>query len=103
LGDATHQDIFEFCYPALTEALLDGKDVVKAVEGERARGEGARAEPEAPVTEMGRRTKAELDMPTTIINRGWCPRRPNGGRAGAAQEAGCPLCQGGPGAHVRGA
>jgi hypothetical protein len=69
LGDATHQDIFEFCYPALAEALLDGKDVVKAVEWERARGEGARAEPEAPATEMGRRTKAELDMPTTIINR----------------------------------
>ena len=69
LGDATEQDIFEFCYPALAKALVAGKDVVKAVQRERARGKGNRAEPKAPATELGRRTKAELDMPTTIINR----------------------------------
>ena len=69
LGEDTEQDIFEFCYPALGEALAARKDVGKAVQLERDRGKGDRAEPEAPATELGRRTKAELDMPTTIINR----------------------------------
>jgi hypothetical protein len=69
LGEGTEQDIFEFCYPALGEALADRKDVVRAVQLERDRGKDDQAETEAPATELGRRTKAELDMPTTIINR----------------------------------
>ena len=69
LGEDTEQDIFEFCYPALREALAAGTDVVRAVQLERECGKDNRAEPEAPATELGRRTKAELDMPTTIINR----------------------------------
>ena len=69
LGEDTEQDIFEFCYPALGEALAAGKDVVRAVQIERDRGKDDRAESEAPATELGRRTKTELDMPTTIINR----------------------------------
>jgi hypothetical protein len=69
LGEDTEQDIFEFCYPALGKALAAGKDVVRAVQLERDRGKDDQAEPEAPATELGRRTKAELDMPTTIVNR----------------------------------
>jgi hypothetical protein len=69
LGDDTEQDIFEFCYPVLGEALTKGKDVVRAVQIERDRGKDDRGEPEAPATELGRRTKAKLDMPTSIVNR----------------------------------
>ena len=69
LGDDTEQDIFECCYPALGEALTTGKDVVGAVQIERDRGKDARTEPEAPATELGRRAKAKLDMPTSIVNR----------------------------------
>ncbi len=69
LGEDTEQAIFEFCYPALGEALATGKDVVRAVRLERARGQDGRAEPEAPATELGRRTKEELDMPTSVVNR----------------------------------
>jgi len=47
--------IFEFCYPALGEALAVGKD--------------DRAATEAPATEPGRRTKVQLDMPTRLVNR----------------------------------
>ena len=69
LGEDTEQHIFEFCHPALGEALAAGKDVVRAVQIERDRGKDDRAEPETPATELGRRTKAELDMPTSIVNR----------------------------------
>jgi hypothetical protein len=69
LGDDTEQNIFEFCYPVLGEALAAGKDVAGAVQIERDRGKDDRPEPEAPVTELGRRTNAELDMPTTIVNQ----------------------------------
>jgi hypothetical protein len=67
LGEDTEQNIFEFCYPALREALAARKDVVRAVQLERDRGKDDRAE--SPATELGRRTKAQLDMPTTIVNR----------------------------------
>jgi hypothetical protein len=69
LGEDTEQGIFEFCYPVLGEALAAGKDVARAVQIECDRGKDDRVEPETPATELGRRTKAELDMPTTIINR----------------------------------
>jgi hypothetical protein len=69
LGEDTEQEIFEFCYPALSEALAARKDVVRTVQLERDRGKDNLAETEAPTTELGRRTKAQLDMPTTLINR----------------------------------
>ena len=69
LGDETEHDIFAFCYPALATARLAGKNVAKAVELERTRDDGDRVEPDAPETERGRRVKADLDMPTTLINR----------------------------------
>ena len=69
LGEATTEQIFEFCYPALNEALTRGKGVARAVRGERNRDRGRRATTAAPATELGRRTKAQLDMPTTIVDR----------------------------------
>jgi hypothetical protein len=69
VGEETAQEIFEFCYPVLNEAMAAGEDVVTAVQIERDREKDDRAEPEVPATELGRRTKAELDMPTTLINR----------------------------------
>jgi hypothetical protein len=69
LGEDTEQDIFEFCCRALVKALAAHKDVVRALQRERECGKDGRAEAEAPATELGRRTTAELDMPTTIINR----------------------------------
>jgi hypothetical protein len=69
LGEDTEQDIFEFCYPVLGKALAAGKDVARAVQIERDRGKDDRAEPDTPATELGRRTKAELGMPTSIVNR----------------------------------
>ena len=69
LGEDTEQHIFEFCYPAVGEALAAGKDVVGAVQIERDRAKDDWPEPEAPATELGRRTKAELDMPTSMVNR----------------------------------
>ena len=53
----------------MSEARAAGKDVITAVQIERDREKDDRPEPEAPATEQGRRTKAELDMPTTLINR----------------------------------
>jgi len=69
LGEGTERDIFEFCYPALGKALAFGKDVVQAVQQERDRGKDDRAATEAPATELGRRMKVQLDMPTTLVNR----------------------------------
>src|SRR6266852_3955872 len=65
----TEQEIFEFCYPALGEALAAGQEIAPAVQRERDRGKDDRATTEAPATELGRRTKAQLDMPTTLVNR----------------------------------
>lgn len=69
LGEETEQEIFEFCYPVLHEAMVAGEDVVTAVQIERDREQEDRPAPEVPATELGRRTKADLDMPTTLINR----------------------------------
>ena len=69
LGETTEEDIFAFCYPALASARVAGSDVGQAVQQERERDQQERPDPEAPATDLGRRTKAELDMPTTIINR----------------------------------
>jgi hypothetical protein len=69
LGEDTEQEIFEFCYPTLGKALADGKDVVQAVQQERDRGKDDQAAAEAPATDLGRRTKLHLDMPTTLVNR----------------------------------
>jgi hypothetical protein len=69
LGEDTEQAIFEFCYPALGGALAAGQDIARAVQRERDRGKDDRATTEAPATELGRRTKAQLDMPTTLVNR----------------------------------
>ena len=67
LGEDTEAAIFEFCYPELSEARVAGKDVGGAVQRERTRGERGRTED--PATDLGRRAKAELDMPTTMVNR----------------------------------
>ena len=40
LGEDTEQEIFEFCYPALGEALAASRDVVRAVQLERDLGQG---------------------------------------------------------------
>jgi len=69
LGEDAEQAIFEFCYPALAGALAAGQCIARAVQRERDRGTGDRAPTEAPATELGRRTKAQLDMPTTLVNR----------------------------------
>ena len=68
-GEETAQEIFEFCYPVLNEAMAAGEDVVTAVQIERDREKDDRPQPEVPATDLGRRTKADLDMPTTLINR----------------------------------
>lgn len=69
LGEDTEQEIFEFCYPALGEALAVGRDVARAVQRERDRVTDDRSATEPPATELGRRTKLQLDMPTTLVNR----------------------------------
>ena len=54
------------------QALGFGVDRVfgqNAVQRERDRGKDDRATTEAPATGLGRRTKAQLDMPTTLVNR----------------------------------
>lgn len=68
-GDETEREIFEFCYPELDAALAAGKDIVSAVHRERDRVNDDQSATEAPATELGRRVKAQLDMPTTIVNR----------------------------------
>jgi hypothetical protein len=69
LGEDTERDIFEFCYPELSAALAAGKDVVDAVQRERNRVRDDESATEAPATELGRRAKSQLDMPTTLVNR----------------------------------
>lgn len=69
LGEDMEQEIFEFCYPALGEALAAGKDLIGAVREERDRDKDDRTATEAPATELGRRMKEQLDMPTTLVNR----------------------------------
>jgi hypothetical protein len=69
LGEDTEEAIFELCYPMLREARATGQDVLRAVQQERDRGSADLTEPETPATELGRRAKAYLDMPTSIVNR----------------------------------
>jgi hypothetical protein len=70
LGEATEDEIFEFCYPELGQALADGDDLAAAVNRERDRvhvDDGAVVN--APETELGQRAKQQLDMPTTLVDR----------------------------------
>jgi hypothetical protein len=69
LGEDTEEAIFELCYPMLREARATGQDVLRAVQQERDRGSADLTEPETPASELGRRAKAYLDMPTSIVNR----------------------------------
>ena len=67
LGGDTEAAIFAFCYPALNAARGSGQDVRSEVQRERVRGEDGPTE--EPATELGRQAKAQLDMPTRIVNR----------------------------------
>jgi len=69
LGEDTEEEIFEFCYPVLGEALAAGQDIAGAVQQERDRGKDNQAATEVPATELGRWTKRQLDMPTILVNR----------------------------------
>jgi hypothetical protein len=69
LGEETEREIYKFCYPDLGEALAAGKNVVGAVQRERERLEHDPSAENAPATELGRRAKRQLDMPTTLVNR----------------------------------
>jgi hypothetical protein len=70
LGEETEDEIFDFCYAELEQALADGDDLATAVNRERERvqvDEGAVVR--APETELGQRAKRQLDMPTTLVDR----------------------------------
>jgi hypothetical protein len=69
LGETTEDEIFEFCYPELEQALAGDGDVIGAVKRERERIEDDESAANAPATELGRRAKGELDMPTTLVDR----------------------------------
>ena len=69
LGEDMEADIFDFCYQELAKSRLAGRRIAQAVARERARADGNRVEPDAPATERGRRMKADLDMPTTLVDR----------------------------------
>ena len=69
LGEDTEAEIFEFCYPELVRALTEGDDVAGAVTRERERLDVSGASTHEPVTQVGRSAKAQLDMPTTLIDR----------------------------------
>lgn len=69
LGEETEREIYTFCYPDLDEARASGRNVVSAVQRERERLEHDPSAADAPATELGRRAKRQLDMPTTLVNR----------------------------------
>jgi hypothetical protein len=69
LGEDTEREIYKFCYPDLNEAMAAGTNVVSAVQRERERLEPDPSAADAPATELGRRAKRQLDMPTTLVNR----------------------------------
>ena len=70
MDEATEDEIFEFCYPELDHALAVGSDVASAVTRERERVHEVSETPaRAPATELGRRAKEQLDMPTTLVDR----------------------------------
>jgi hypothetical protein len=68
LGEETEREIYTFCYPDLNETRASGSNVVSAVQRERERLEYDQSA-DAPATELGRRAKRQLDMPTTLVNR----------------------------------
>src|SRR2546428_3795179 len=55
MGEATEDEIFEFCYPDLEQAL--GDDETTAVRRERERGEVSDSPAPVPATELGRHVK----------------------------------------------
>jgi hypothetical protein len=67
LGEAMEEEVSEFCYPELEQALADGDDLAAAVNRERDRVQVTAVK--APQTELGQRAKRELDMPTTLVDR----------------------------------
>jgi hypothetical protein len=70
MGEATEDEIFEFCYPELDRALALGSDVASAVNRERDRVHVTdAADLKAPETELGQSAKRQLDMPTTLVDR----------------------------------
>ena len=69
VGEATEGEIFEFCYPELEGALAEGENIASAVVRERERIRISDASGQAPATDLGRRAKEQLDMPTTIVER----------------------------------
>jgi len=69
MGEDTEDEIFEFCYPELKQALVEGEGVPSAITRERERAEVSDAPAPAPATELGRRAKEQLDMPTTLVDR----------------------------------
>jgi len=84
LGEETEQESFEFCYPVLHEAMVAGEDVVTAVQIERDREQDDRSAPEVPATELGRRTKADLDAIALRLNTR--PRKTLGYRTPAVTQ-----------------
>jgi len=70
MGEATEDDIFEFCYPELDRALALGSDVAGSVNRERNRVPVTdAADLKAPATELGQTAKRQLDMPTSLVDR----------------------------------
>ena len=70
MGEATEDEIFEFCYPELDHALAMGSDVASSVNRERTRVPITdAADLTAPETELGKSAKRHLDMPTTLVDR----------------------------------
>ena len=68
MGEATEDEIFEFCYPELDHPL--GNDLASAVNRERDRVHAVdQAFLKAPETELGQTAKRQLDMPTTLVDR----------------------------------
>jgi hypothetical protein len=70
MGEATEDEIFEFCYPELDHALAIGSDVASSLNRERDRVRITdEAVLKAPETELGQTAKRQLDMPTTLVDR----------------------------------
>jgi hypothetical protein len=67
LGEATEDEIFDFCYPELERASAEGQDTAAGVLRERERVRLSDAT--TPATELGKRAKEQLDMPTTLVDR----------------------------------
>jgi hypothetical protein len=74
LGEDTEQEIFEFCYPALGEALAAGQDIALAVQRERDRVR-RRQRLQRRNWAAGQRRNSICRPPSST---GWCPRRRSG-------------------------